>query len=97
MRVPRSNPRERVRVNAVNTRCRDAEDTIRLMVNPNYAPNVHRDLEGVRVLEGGSGEIDKKSDPNLTHTSDALGYYIVSEFPVDAESRITTFSMDELI
>ena len=43
-----------------------------------------RDLEGVSVLEGSSGEIDKKADPNLTHISDALGYYIERRFPVVA-------------
>ena len=41
-----------------------------------------KDIEGVRVLEGGSGEIDKKSDPKLTHLSDALGYYVVKKHPV---------------
>jgi hypothetical protein len=43
---------------------------------------VVRDLEGVRTLEGGSGEIDKKVDPRLTHISDALGYYVDYRFPI---------------
>jgi hypothetical protein len=97
MRVPRSNPRERVRVNAVNTRCCDAEGNVSLRVNPYLAPNLHKDLEGVRVLEGGSGQIDKKNDPKLTHCSDAFGYYIVAEFPVDAEDRVSAFSMESVI
>jgi hypothetical protein len=40
------------------------------MVDPAAAPHVVRDLEGVRTLKGGSGEIDKKADPKLTHISD---------------------------
>ena len=72
-RVPAANPRERVRVNAVNSRLKSADGTIRLMVDPRHAPNVVRDFEGVRILEGGSGEIDKKADPLLSHWCFAAG------------------------
>jgi hypothetical protein len=41
-----------------------------------------KDLEGVRLLKGGSGEIDKAADPDLTHISDGPGYYIAKEFPI---------------
>lgn len=82
MRVDRSNPRERIRVNAMCARLKSADGTVRMLIDPAKAPNVVKDLEGVRVLEGGSGEIDKKSDPKLTHMSDALGYYIVKRHPV---------------
>ena len=81
-RVPLANPAERARVNAVNSRLRAGDGAIRLMVDPAKAPNVVRDFEGVRLLAGGSGEIDKKIDDRLTHLSDAVGYYIVKEFPV---------------
>ena len=82
MRVPSANPPERVRVNAVNSRLRSASGEIRLMIDPTKAPNLVRDLEGVALLKGGSGEIDKKSDPTLCHISDACGYYIAKEFPL---------------
>jgi len=82
MRVPRANPSERSRVNAVNTRLKSGSDRIHLMIDPIAAPNIVRDFEGVRLLSGGSGEIDKKIDPKLTHLSDGLGYYIAKEFPV---------------
>lgn len=81
-RVPPANPAERSRINAVNTRLMAGDGAIRFMVDPAKAPNVVRDLEGVRLLAGGSGEIDKKADSRLTHVSDALGYYVVAEFPV---------------
>lgn len=83
-KVPTSNPTERVRINAMNSLLKNGADEIRLMVDPQLAPYTVKDLEGVRLLEGGSGEIDKKHDANLTHLSDALGYYVVKEFPLAA-------------
>lgn len=80
--IKSDNPAERARVNAVNSRTLAADGTIRLMVDPTHAPHVVRDLEGVRTLKGGSGEIDKKIDLRLTHISDALGYYIDYRFPL---------------
>jgi hypothetical protein len=72
-RFPQSNPRERVRVNAVNSRLRAADGTVRMMVDPVKCPNIVKDFEGVRLLERGSGEIDKKADPYLSHLSDSVG------------------------
>lgn len=79
--VPDANPAERARVNAMNTRCQSRDGTIRLMVDPAHAPHVIKDLEGVKTLDGGSGEIDKKHDPKLSHITDAIGYYVVAKFP----------------
>lgn len=81
-RVPPSNPPERARVNAVNCRLLAADGAVRMMVDPVRAPHVVKDFEGVRCLEGGSGEIDKKATPQLTHVSDAVGYYVEREFPI---------------
>lgn len=80
-RVRASNPSERARVNAMNSRFCSINNEIKFMVHPSLT-NLIRDLEGVRTIVGGSGEIDKKADPNLTHISDALGYYVCEEFPV---------------
>lgn len=82
MRVPKANPHERERINSVNTRLCNAAGKVRLLVDPDKAPNVVRDFEGVCVLEGGSGEIDKKSTPELTHMTDAIGYYIHARHPL---------------
>jgi hypothetical protein len=73
---------ERSRVNAVNSRLKSDSGLVRLMVDGQHAPMTVMDFEGVRLLEGGSGEIDKKNDPKLTHLTDAVGYYIAKEFPV---------------
>jgi hypothetical protein len=91
LRVPAANPAERARVNAVNTRLLSGDGKVRLMVDPKRAPNVVRDLEGVRLLAGGGGEIDKKHDPELTHISDALGYYVESRFGL-VDRRAVGFS-----
>lgn len=80
--VPLANPRERVRVNAVNSRLRSMDGSVRLMVDPKRAPAVVKDFEGVRLITGGAGEIDKKTDKTISHISDAVGYYIVKQFPV---------------
>lgn len=82
LRVKKANPAERARVNAVNTRLLNGRGEARMLVDPETAPTVVKDLEGVTTLEGGSGEIDKKADPKLTHISDALGYYVEREHPV---------------
>jgi len=81
-RVPQANPKERDRVNSVNSRCCSMLGWPRLLVDPGKAPHVDRDLEGVTVVEGGSGELDKKTNPELTHISDGLGYYVHREYPV---------------
>lgn len=81
-RVPSVNPTERARINAMNTRCKSGTGTIRLMVDPARAPQTVRDFDGVALLKGGSGEIDKKANLELTHLTDALGYYIAYEFPI---------------
>jgi len=81
-RVPLSNPRERDRVNTVNSRLLNIKKEIRMMVDPTKAPQTVRDFEGVVVIEGGSGEIDKSIDPERTHLSDAIGYHLWQEYPV---------------
>jgi len=81
-RVARSNPRERVRINAVNSRLKTADGKIRMLVDANNAPHVVLDLEGVVIKEGTAGEINKQPGDALTHISDAVGYYIADKWPV---------------
>jgi len=85
IRVPAMNPRERARINAVNSRSCSISGVKKLMIDPAKCPKLVDDMEGVTYLEGGSGEIDKKKDLRATHISDALGYYIVYEFPVSKD------------
>lgn len=93
-RVPAANPPERSRVNAVNTRFQNGAGDVHMMVDPSRAPHLVKDFEGVALLKGGSGEIDKKHDLKLTHISDAAGYYIVTEFPVtNNRTTVTEFRL----
>ena len=80
-RVPKANPRERVRVNSVNSRLLNTMDEVFMVVDHTCKMTI-KDFEGVRVIEGGTGEIDKKRDPKLSHLSDGIGYYIAREYPV---------------
>lgn len=93
LHVKQANPAERARVNAMNSRICTIDGTRRLYVDPKRAPHVVKDLEGVTVLEGGSGEIDKKANPNLTHISDALGYYVEHRFPIATPPSVSTFAI----
>lgn len=82
MNLPRHNPKERDRVNAMNSRLRSTLGDVRLHIDPTLAPNLVKDFECVCLVKGGSGEIDK-SNPRFTHLTDALGYYVHRIFPVD--------------
>jgi len=85
----RQNPDEKARLAAFNSRLRTADGLAHMLVDPIYAPSVVKDLEGVKTLKGGSGEIDKKATPKLTHVSDAIGYLIEEEYPVrELETKV---------
>lgn len=89
--VNRGNPRERVRVNAMNARCKAMDGTISLLCDPTNTLKTIEDLEGVVTLEGTNGQLDKDSDKQLTHLTDALGYYIEDEYPIGG-ARVEVFS-----
>jgi hypothetical protein len=95
--VPIKNPRERQRVNAVNSRFLSYSGDVRMVIDGNCKYTI-KDFEGVRVIEGSAGEIDKKSDPMLTHLSDGIGYYIHKEFPISryySKEEIARMHMEE--
>lgn len=77
-RIPHEQPHVRDRIAAVNGRCRSAAGDVRLAVDPSCT-RLMADLEGVQFTD--RGEIDKDTNPALTHISDALGYWLVRDFP----------------
>lgn len=81
-RVPTGNPKERERLNAVNSRLQSADGTVRCLLHPERTRHLQMDFEGVVTKEDGSGELDKKIYQELTHISDAAGYYIEKDHPV---------------
>ena len=82
-----SNPPVKDRINCVNARLCNSLRERRLLVDPRCRQLI-RDLEQVTWKTDANGnplvELDK-SDPMRTHTSDALGYYIASAFPMQAK------------
>ncbi len=75
-RVGRANPKERQRVNAMNSRMSPIDGPKRLVIDGIRCPELILDLEGVTALVGTNGRIDKRKDLKRTHWSDALGYYV---------------------
>lgn len=81
-RVPRSNPAVRSRINAVNSRLKSAAGNIRMGINPHTAKHTLRDFEVTSISKSSLGELDK-SNKDATHLTDAVGYYVFFEFPID--------------
>ena len=82
MRNRKANPRERARLNAVNSRIGTTDGKRRLFVDPVEAPHVVNDFQRVETVPGGTGEILKPTGSELTHLTDGLGYYVHDRFPV---------------
>jgi hypothetical protein len=82
--VSRRNPEVKDRVNCVNAIISNARRERRLIVSPNCKQLI-RDLEQVSWKNDANGnpigDLDR-SDRMRTHSSDALGYLIASEFPM---------------
>ncbi len=81
--VPAANPPVKDRVNAVNALLCNSEGHRQTFIDPNQCKRLVKDLEQVVWAADGSGnmtgQIDK-TNPALTHVSDALGYLIAEEF-----------------
>lgn len=80
MDVPNANPAVRARINSVNARLKAVDGTIRTRIDPK-AKHLIRDLEGVQYKKG-SCDIDKAGAPDLSHISDAFGYYCHRRHPM---------------
>lgn len=77
--VPRQNPPVKARINSLNSRMKNALDERRFFVNAKCT-HVIKDFEGV-LYKKGTSEIDKDTNRNLTHISDAIGYAIQERHP----------------
>jgi hypothetical protein len=77
-RIPKAAPHVRDRIQAVNARCETHDGRQWLTVDPS-CEHLISDLEQVVFAE--SGDLDKRSNPLLTHISDALGYWVHQDFP----------------
>jgi hypothetical protein len=73
----RTNPRVVDRVNAVNARQRSADGSVRFGHHPSCV-ELRKDFE---LLAMDDLLHEKGKDPERTHASDAVGYYIAAEYP----------------
>lgn len=87
LKYPESHPPVRSRVNSMNSRILSTDNVISFLVDPSCI-NVIKDFEGVTVVEGGTGEINKK-DLKLSHLSDAISYQICEKYPINCGDRFT--------
>lgn len=76
--VPKQNPRVRDRVALVNALFMDASGSVRLRID-RKCKELTRDFEELRFKEN-SSVLDKTSDSDRSHLSDALGYLIWQEY-----------------
>jgi hypothetical protein len=83
--IPRAHPHVRDRVAAVNGRCETMLGDRYLAVDPSCVGLI-ADLE--QVIFAANGDIDKTSNPELTHLSDALGYLVAREFPAVSRQAV---------
>jgi len=87
MHYPAANGNVRDRTNSLNCLMENAKDESHYFMNPDKCPRAKRDYMQVSYKEN-SREIDKSSNRNLTHPSDAEGYMSVRKFPVRPTWRL---------
>lgn len=75
------------RVNAVNSRLRNSKTERKLFVNVSKCPYLVKDFEQVLWKEN-TKDIDKTSNPERTHISDAVGYFVEYEYPLRAKATV---------
>ena len=84
IRTPRANPPVKDRINAVNSRLRNANGEINMVISPNCRELI-MDLE--QLVYGHGQSLIDKSDPRRSHASDALGYFVCRVYPIRGRIR----------
>lgn len=87
MKVPSANPSVTHRLNSVNRVLEDARGVVRLKLRKTEPVKTCTLRDLVRSLEQsvkkpGTDDLWKKPGETVTHSADALGYWITTEFPV---------------
>jgi hypothetical protein len=92
--IGRSNPHEHDRIAAVNSCTETMTGVHRLEVDPSCVGLI-ADLE--QVIVNDVGELDKQTNPELTHLSDALGYWLAKDFPPAPKSKAGSMRAEWLL
>jgi hypothetical protein len=88
--IPKDQPHVRDRIASVNTLCATHSGLRRMSIDPS-CKRLIADLEQVQFKE--NGEVDKSTNGQLTHVSDALGYWLVKDYPV-VKRKVTVGGMN---
>ncbi len=80
MKIKKANPPVIDRINAVNGLLLNTNHKSRLFIDPKCKHAI-KDFEQV-VYVGDTREIDKNINRDLTHISDAIGYFVEYEYPI---------------
>jgi hypothetical protein len=92
--TPSSNPPVKDRINNVNSKLKSSDGTIKMWLHPIACNYLKRDLERVSWRGGASGAmLDKTSDPDLTHSSDGVGYAISVLAPLQISGSVGKLRM----
>lgn len=84
--TPSSNPLVKDRINIMNVRLKDANGNVAITYDPEKCYRLGRDFERVRWKSGsGALILDQYKDPDLTHSSDGVGYLISATDSVSEE------------
>lgn len=92
--VPKANSHVKDRYAAVNGRICSADGVRHTTIDPSCVHLV-ADLE--QVVFDDSGVADQKSNPMLTHISDAFGYWVHREWPPVRKTMAGAFHMEHLV
>ena len=87
--TPKANPPVKDRVNNVNAKLKASNGSIKMWAHPTKCSNLKRDWERVSWKTGAVGAIiDKTSDPDLTHSSDSIGYPVCVLSPLQLSGSV---------
>jgi hypothetical protein len=90
--TPTVNPHVKDRVNTVNSKCRAADGSVHLWVNPKCKYTI-KDFQRVTWKEGANAILDQVKDKMLTHMSDAVGYPVCALAPITSSMPVGTLKV----
>jgi len=87
--TPAGNGPVKTRVNTMNARLKSADGTVTLFYHPTNCKSFDRDLDRVS-WKNGTSELDQTTDKSLTHSSDSVGYPLVTYAPIELNGSVGT-------
>jgi len=78
-----SNPRQKDRINNVNSFIKDRKQNTKYKVNPETCPKTINDLNKRESLPDGRLDKNQEKQTQIGHISDALGYLVSYNFPLN--------------